>query len=330
MFYVPVVKKLSFNPNFLMERVLPNEGQIMVSVGDEVEPGSKLGTCKIVYEMTKLGSKFKVQKKEDGTVANYFSKGELVGSIGKEKFIAPFNGYFEETEEGFVFKAEVKDFWLLPGVWGEVQDVSQNRSVLIKSQAINVHVPVVCGAAFSGELIVFPNPSQLLAEQYFVNYIKSTSGKIIYVGNHLNIALAEKAQELGVKALLAGSTSKAAYDFVKESNISLGIFTGFGEISTPSMIYNFINDVTNRYVFFDPQKNTLKIPIPKNDERAKDNNVGKILRYVRKDMTVQLLTSEHFAKIGTVDRATKSGIFVKLHDNNQEVEVRPPNFLIIE
>lgn len=328
MFYAPIVKKLSYDPDFLVERVLPEEGQITVSVGEKVDPGSKLGTCKVVYEITELSNKFKVQKKEDGH--NYYAEGEVVGSVGKDKFIAPYNGIYEETEDSKLFKAEIKNYWLMPGVWGEVKDISHNRSVLVSAQSVNAHVPVVSGPQFCGELIVFPNPSQMLAEQYFGNYIKSTSGKIVYVGNHLNMTLVKKAKELSVKALLAGSVSKAAYDFVQEHSISLGVFTGFGEINTPDMIYDFINDVTNRYVFFIPEKNTVKIPIPKDSGLEQGGSVSKILRYVRKGMVVQVLTSEHFGKMGTVDSATKSGIFVKLHDNNQEVEVIPPNFLIIE
>lgn len=328
MFYVPAIKKMSYNTDFLVERALPKEGQVTVSVGDQVDPSTRLGQCKMVYEFTKLGTKFKAEKKKDGT--NYYAQGVLVGSYGRDKFVAPYDGFLEETEEGFVFKAEEKDYWLLPGVWGEVKDVSKNRSVLIKSQCINVHVPVVSGNQLAGELVVFPNPSQMLAEQYFHNFIKSTAGKIVYVGNYLNTVLVEKAHSLGVKVLLAGSASKDAYDFALENDIYLGLFVGFGEINTPEMIYNFINDVTSRYVFYLPEKNTLQIPIPEDNEYAKQGSTTKILKYLRKDMTVQVLNSEHFGKLGTVDRATKSGIFVKLHENNQETEVHPPNLLIIE
>jgi len=329
MFYVPVIKKMSYNSKFLVERALPKDGQVTVSVGDKVDPSTRLGQCKMVYEITKLGPKFKAEKKKDGT--QYFSQGDLVGSYGRNKFVAQYDGFLEETdEEGFVFKAEEKDYWLLPGVWGEIKDVSENRSVLIKSQCVNIHVPVVLGDQFAGELVVFPNPSQMLAEQYFHNYIKSTSGKIVYVGNYLNMVLIEKAHKLGISALLAGSASKDAYDYAEENNIQLGLFVGFGEISTPENIYNFINDVTSRYVFFLPDKNTIQIPIPEDSGFNEQGNVTKILKYLRKDMTVQVLNSEHFGELGVVDRATKSGIFVKLHDNNQEVKVFPPNLLIIE
>ena len=326
--YVPIVKKLSYKKQFLVERSLPKEGQISVSVGDIVDPSSRIGTCKVIYEMVTLGSKFKAIKQEADS--NYYGDGVLVGTAGKEKFFAPFNGYLEEAPEGFVFKAENKDYWLLPGVWGEVKDISSNRSVLISSQSVDVHVPVVCGDQFSGELIVFPNPSEMLVEQYFHNYIKSPAGKIVYVGNHLTIDLIEKAHHLKIESLLAGSATKEVYDYAVENEISLGLFVGFGEINTPGMIYDFINEITNGYVFLLVDNNTLQVPVPAENGFKKNGKPNKILKYIRKDMTVQVLTSENFGQLGTVDRATKSGIFVKLHENNQEVEVHPPNLLIIE
>ncbi len=312
----------------MVERTLPKEGQISVSVGEQVDPSTRLGTCKVVYEMVKLGSKFKAEKQEADST--YYADGSFVGSVGKKKFFAPFNGNLEETPEGFVFKAENMDYWLMPGVWGEVADISNNRSVLIKSQSVDLHVPVARGKPFSGELIIFPNPSEMLAEQYFHNYIKSPNGKIVYVGNHLNIELAEKAHQMGLLALLAGSATKEAYDFVEEQGMSLGLFVGFGKINTPDMIYQFINDITNRYVFLLVDKNTLQIPVPTENEFEQNGKPSKILKFVRKDTIVQVLNSENFGQIGTVDRVTKSGIFVKLHENNQEVEVSPPNILIIE
>ncbi|MFC1756028.1 hypothetical protein ACFLZK_01430 [Patescibacteria group bacterium] len=326
--YVPVIKKLTYKKEFLVERALPLEGKISVSAGDKVDPPARIGTCRVVYEMVKLGSKFKSVKQEADS--NYYADGALVGSAGRKKFFAPFNGHLEETPEGFVFKDEDKDYWLLPGVWGEIVDVSENKSVLIKSQSVDVHVPIVCGEQFAGELIVFPNPSDLLVEQYFQNYIKSAAGKIVYVGNHLNLELVEKANNLNLKALLAGSVSKEAYDYAMENNISLGIFVGFGEINTPDTIYQFINTISNRYVFFVADKNTLQVPVPAENEFKQKGKPSKILKYIRKDMTVQVLNSENFGQTGVVDRATKSGIFVKLHANNQEVEVNPPNLLIIE
>ncbi len=327
--YVPVVKKLIFKENVLVERALPNEGSITVSVEDAVEPSDKIGTCKVIYEIVELGEKFKVsERNEEGS--NYYANETLVGSVGRDKFYAPFGGFLEKTDAGYIFKSEERDYWLLPGVWGVVKDISQNRSVLVKTQTVDVHLPMAGGLEESGEMIVFPNPSEFLTMQYFNNYIKSAEGKIVYVGNNITLEIVKSAKELKLTALLAGSASKEAYDFAMEQGISVGLFVGFGDINTPDNIYNFINEISSRYVFLYTKKNVLQVPVPLGEGFEENRLPGKIIKYVRKGMEVQVLNSANFGQMGTVDRVTKSGILVKLHENNQEIQVKPPNLLIIE
>jgi hypothetical protein len=328
MYYVPLVKKTIYKEGILVERALPHEGKITVSVGDTVEPSDKLGTCKVVHEIVKLGDKFKVNKREDGS--NYYANEALVGSLGRNKFYAPFSGLLEKSPEGHIFKSEEKDYWLLPGVWGKIKDISQNRSVLIETQTVDIHIPVNCGKRLSGELVVFPNPSEMLAVQYFSNYLKTPEGKVVYVGNHVSLELIKNAQEKKVKAVLAGSAAKDAYDFAVENNISLGLFLGFGSMNAPDIIFNFLNEVSNRNVLMDTEKNLLQVPVPADGNYEAYQKPSKILKYTRKGMTVQVLNSENFGQLGEVDRISKSGIFVKLHENNEEVKVLPPNLLIIE
>lgn len=326
--YVPIIKKMIYKENVLLERALPNEGSITVSVGDPVEPSEKLGTCKVIYEIIDLGKKFKVNQRDDGS--NFYANETLVGSVGRSKFYAPYGGFLEKTEKGYYFKSEERDYWLLPGVWGKVKDVSQNRSVLVSTQTVDVHLPVTCGKGSSGELIVFPNPSEMLTVQYFNNYIKSAEGKIVYVGNNVSLDLIKTAHELKIKAVLAGSASKDAYDYALSERMSLGLFVGFGNMETPEMIYNFISDISNRFVFLYTKKNVFQVPVPASGEFEVYKRPNKIIKYLRKGMEVQVLNSENFGQMGEVDRASKSGIFVKLHKNNKVIQVDPPNILIIE
>ncbi len=326
--YVPIIKKIIYKDEVLIERALPGEGHITVSVGDRVEPSDKLGTCKIVYEVVELGEKFKPNQREDGS--NYYANEALVGTRGRDKFHAPFGGLLERNAQGFIFKSEERDYWLLPGVWGTVKDIAENRSVLLSTQTVDVHIPVTCGEVYSGELIVFPNPSEMLTVQYFNNYIKSAKGKVVYVGNNVSIDLIRTAHNLKIKSILAGSASKEAFDYAREKGLSLGLFVGFGNIKTPEPIYNFINEVTNRYVFFYTHNKTLQVPVPTDSGFEKNKRPKKILKHLKKGLTVQVLNSENFGQMGVVDRVSKSGIFVKLHENNEVIQVKLPNLLIIE
>ena len=326
--YVPVVKKLIYNNEALIERSLPKDGYINVSVGDVVEPSDKLGTCKITYEIVELGPKFKPVKKKG--VGSHFEAGMLVGSVGRSKFMAPFNGFLESENSGWIYRSEERDYLLLPGVWGEVIDISNNRSVLLKTQAVSVHMPISTDHFRSGELVVFPNPSDILTVQYFNNFIKSIGGKVVYVGNTITRELVNRAKEVNVGALLAGSASREVYDFAVQNGVALGLFTGFGNIDTPEYIYDFLNDITSRYVFFHGDKNSLQIPVPKENDLKPYTKPKSILKYLKKGMLVQILSSEHFGAIGLVDRVSKSSIFVKLHSNDEVVEVKYPNVVAVE
>lgn len=326
--HIPVIKKLMFKDNLLIERALPSEGKISASKGDHVEPFNKLGTCKVSYEITELGSKFSPHGSAKKMSA--YHAGALVGHVGRSRFNAPYNGYLEKNSAGYYFRSEAKDYWLLPGVWGEITDILDNRSVLIKTQAVDLHVPVTTSANLSGELIVFPNPSEILAAQYFNNYLKSSAGKIVYVGHTVSMDIIKTAERMNVGTVLGGSADKEVFDYAVANNIGLGLFSGFGEINTPDFVFDFINNVSNRYVFFYANRNVLQIPIPPDDEMSMKSGPKSVLRYVKKGLKVQLLNSNNFGQIGVVDRVSKFSIFVKLDDKDDVVEVTPPNLLAIE
>lgn len=322
--YIPTLRKIVNNSDVLIERSLPKAGALFVSKGDEVEPFKKIGSCKVSYEITELGSKFKPDNQYK--VTNRFNKGLLVGKVGRTKFVAPYNGYLEKKDKEYIFRSEERDYFLLPGVWGVIEDVKDNVSVLLRTQSKDIHVPIATNNFKAGELIVFPNPGELLASQYLNNYLKSSTGKIIYVGNTVTADLLKKAKELDIEAILAGSANKDVFDYANNINMSLGLFNMFGSCETPDYIYNYLNEVSNRYVFFYGSRNILQIPTREKGKKADDS----VLKYVRKGLRVQVLDAVNFGRVGTVDSATKSGIFVQLDKSDELVEVKPPNLLALD
>lgn len=326
--YITLVKKMNYREDVLIERTLPEEGKVHVSVGDVVGPSDRLGICKVTPEMVNLGKDFKPEDKDN--LPAPFQVGALVGKLKKEKFVAPFAGILKKEEDQYQFISDRRDYWLLPGVWGQVADVSHNKSVLLKTQVVDLHLPICTSEIKSGEMVVFPNPSDILTVRYFTDYLKSPKGKIVYVGNNISLDLIKTAADLKVEALLAGSADVKAYEYAVSHNVSLGLFTGFGNIATPKFIFDFINEITNRYVFFYGDKHHIQIPVPSNDERFVLQNIRSILKYVRKGLRVQVLDSKNFGAIGTVDRVTKNSIFVKLEENEEVVGVNPPNIFAVE
>ena len=128
--YIPVVKKIIYKDNLFIERTLPEEGYINVSVGDKVEPFNKLGTCKVTYEVFDLGDKFKPQGGAQ-RLASYAS-GMLVGSAGRKKFYAPYNGTLEKTENGLKSK---------PKIWAIQADLKQLRFQYFQGVNFRLYCP---------------------------------------------------------------------------------------------------------------------------------------------------------------------------------------------
>ncbi|OGC46296.1 hypothetical protein A2V49_00325 [candidate division WWE3 bacterium RBG_19FT_COMBO_34_6] len=336
-FYIPTIKKMYFVSDILIERIMPVEGQINVQPHSLVDPSTNLATCKISYEVINLGQKFIPSKKN----ITSFNQGDLVGKVHKNKFIAPFKGSLYQLENNYYFKSEEKDNWLLAGVWGEVLETSHNRSVLLKTQGMNIHVPICTPKIKSGELIVFPNPEKNLVLKYLENYVKTSIGKIIYVGNKITIDIVKKAAELKIDVILGGSADLEVYTFAKANDIGLGLFSIIGNANTPNNIFNFINEITNRYVFFYGDRGVLQIPMPavkpeikvkKVSNATKSSNLinQPFLKFVKKGLEVQIFEYDHFGKIGVVDRVGKSGILVRLYDGDEIVSVLPPNLVACE
>ena len=328
--YIPIIKKVVKTNNVLIERSLPKEGKIYVEPGNNVEPSDKIGSCKVSYEAVDLGENFKPYK--------VFATGQLalaetaVGRQGSKKFVSPFNGYLRRNNGNYFFMAQEKDYWLLPGVWGEVVKVKRGYSVLLKTQMTDMHIPVATKSFTAGELIVFPNPSQLLEAQFLNKYLKSAAGKIIYAGHSITLNFITEAHRLNVPGILAGSASRDVLTYANKNKIAIGLFTGFGQIPTPNFIYNMLNDIAHRYVFLDGARNVLRIPatVPFSAKELSDSIPKSILQYVKKDLQVQIFKSPYFGYTGKVDKVSKSSIFVKVSAEAEPFEVSPPNVFAIE
>jgi len=325
--YIPVITKIKITNGILVERDLPKPGEITTAVGDKVEPSQKIGSTKVSYKIINLGNKFRL--KRGLSFGNTVSKGAVLGSTGIKKFKAPFKGILYKNDLGSCyFKSVSQDYWLLPGVWGEIVDIKEGISVLLKTQTKDMQFVASTPGFVSGELIVFPNPSELLEMEYLNRYLKFASGKIIYVGDCLSPMVLERAAALNVGALLVGSASAHMFDEAKRLKINLGIFSGFGDMKTPSSVYFELNEVSHRYVFFYGDKGKLSIPLPVGTEEPKTKR--KVLKFVKKGIDVQIFISKAYGSYGIVDRVTKSSIFVRLENGEDIVEVLPPYIFAIE
>jgi hypothetical protein len=192
----------------------------------------------------------------------------------------------------------------------------------------------------SGELVVFPNPSDILKNSYLENFIKGVKGKIIYIGDSVGLDVIKKAFDMGTLAIIAGSMSSESMNFSVANDFAVGVFTGFGKIRTPEEIYRFLSSVSYRYVFFEGDKNLLRIPVKVEDLRGISSinqestdaelESKEVFREIKEGMVVQVFQEPHFGWVGEVDRVEESCIFVKFGLDSSSVKIKLPNFFILE
>ncbi|MFC1621801.1 hypothetical protein ACFL13_00205 [Patescibacteria group bacterium] len=325
--YIPVIRKINYRKEVFIERSLPKAGEITVEVGSKVEPSQKIGSTKISYEVVRLGEKFKPNNKVN--TSRSVEAEVLLGKIKSKKFTTPFKGSLIQDKEGvYFFKSVEQDYWLLPGVWGEVTDVKKNLGVLLKTQTKDINLIASTRGFVSGELIVFPNPTELLEINYLDKYMKSASGKIIYVGHSISEGILKRAKELNVGALLAGSAHREMFSQAYKSGLNLGIVSGFGIMPTPEEVYFALNDVAHRFVFFYGEQGRLSIPIPSEEEFPLSEKEQYFIN-AKEGVKVQVFTPEYYGHYGIIDSVTESSIFVKLSNNEKAVEVMSPNIFAI-
>lgn len=342
--YAPIIRKIIDSSNVFLERALPKDGNILVSKGDLVRPFDRLGDCIFSHNVVTYPKSFKPLHPKDES--HFFYQGEIVGLISKKRIPAPFNGRLQKEDSDWIFKESDGKFILLSAVWGEIQDLTASRSVLIKTQMKDILFAASTDSSLAGELVVFPNPTEILEESYLENFTKGTEGKIIYMGHYVDLELVKRAYSLGVGALIAGSAHKDAFAFAKSVGMGFAVIVGFGKYETPEYIYNLLNLVSYRHVFFHGDKNLLRIPFPSekfiDDSTTLGNNIMTSLNVstttkvdktsivlVEVGMRVQVFQNPYFGKTGVINEVKENSVVVSIENATDRKEIMLPNFYVL-
>jgi hypothetical protein len=334
---VPVIKRIKENRNCFVERVFPVDGRWNVNEGDFVEPFNPLGECRFSQNEIRFPEDFKPHNFKNEK--KFYYSESLLGKVGKEKVFAPYDGNLVVNEDNsFTYHENERKYVLLSGVWGTVKSLHEKKSALIETQTKDILFSCSVGKHVSGELVVFPNPSDILKKSYLENFVKGVKGKIIYIGDFVGLDVVQKAFEMGTSAIIAGSAHSETIDFAKENKFAVGIFSGFGKIRTPEEIYKFLSSVSYRYVFFEGDKNLLRVPVKGEDLEGVSTIAGEggevssdeIFKEVEPGMKIQSLQEPYFGWVGLVDRVEESSIFVRFGLDDKSIRIRLPNFLIVE
>ncbi len=326
---IPVAQKINNTNKFYVERVLPDIGSIFVQKGDKLEPFSRVGETKISHYLQKIDPQVSLTKSVNSFIAKGVEIGEVkLGSFKKKKYIAPYNGFIRSVGDGtYLFEQEKQNYTLLSGVWGEVQEVVENKAVLVMAPCTIIYCAVSSPFDTEGELVVLPNPSELLEDPYFNNFTKEVAGKIIYSGYFIKLENLKRAIELGVKGIIAGGCDKVSLDYAKKNNFALMSISGYGRIPTPVSIYDLFSSVSNRYVFLRGKSGEIYVPseTPFQDQQAKSKK--DFFVELKNDMIVQILERPYFGWMGVVESFDEQKISVRLLNGVEVITVMPTNLL---
>ncbi len=328
---LPLIEKIHRTNDFYMERLLPDVGEIYVGPGEIVEPFSKIGESKVSYYFKKFDSSFVPLREPD----SYIQKGVDLGFIKKGKFsnskvFAPYNGFIRKVgDNAYVFEQEKEQSVLFSGVWGTVEGVVENKAVLVKGSAFIVYCAVSTPFEAEGELVVLPNPPELLEDPYFTNFTKEISGKIIYSGHFIKLDNLKKAIKLGVRGIIAGGIDKSGLDFALRHNFPVASLSGFGRIPTPDPVFSLFESVSNRYIFIHGESGEIAIPSKEKFEVPKSEEKKDFFIEVKDGMMVQVLERPYFGWLGKVSGVEGEKIAVKLLNGIEIVYVKPTNLLAL-
>ncbi len=328
----PVLKKLIEREDTFIERTLQVTGLIFVKPSDVVKPFDRLGECVFSQREAQYPARFRPFKFK--LPKTFYHAGSFLGSLPKNKIMTPFNGNLTRLDDGsYVFNESESKYVLLSGVWGTVDKVNEKKSVLIKTRTKDLLMAASSDICASGELVVFPNPMEILEKSYLEKFSKSNEGKVIYVGHFASDELVSKAYEMGCSAIIAGSAHRNTFNLAKSLGLGFGLISGFGKLETPEPIYKLLSVIAYRYVFFQGERNLLRIPYEADitePVETKTKIAKSLIRSVQIGADVISLQDPFFGKIGAVDRVLESSIFVRFSPEKSPVEIFLPNFYLVE
>jgi len=180
-----------------------------------------------------------------------------------------------------------------------------------------------------GELVVLPNPTELLEDPYFNKFTKDIAGKIIYSGYFIKLENLKKAINLGVRGIIAGGVDKRSFDYAQKNGFVLASLNGYGRIPTPDSIFAFLSSVSNRYIFIRGEKGEILIPGGEKFDTKMADRSKDYFTEIKNGMIVQVLDRPYFGWMGVVKSVEGDKVEVVLDNAVETVAVKSTNLLAL-
>jgi len=317
----PIIKKVYFTKKAFLERGLPQEGEIVCKVGDTVKPFDILGSTFVSLDKRfyRLNTKEWSIKVADGASLN---AGDILASkknilpFKKEVIRMPFSGSVSILVDKDVGQIDISSFPerynLISGINAKVNKLIEKTSVLLETEAYVVKTASGVGKEVIGEIKTVGNfDTPLLLSQLS----SELTGKIVIGGSFASNEVINKAQALGVSALVVGGISP----LTQRMNFTVLLTEGFGRIPISKKVWDYLQTAQLKTAIAVPSRRQLIIP----SENGDDNNIGNCEQFVselRVGGCVQIFVWPNFGFYGEVLETGTSP--VKLPSGIEDVLVK--------
>jgi hypothetical protein len=315
---LPVLKKQFAEQSAFIERKLPTSGEVLVKVGDTVNSFDKLGTCSVIRDSEKLEYSGKLVCKEGDRVY----PGDVLAErkklmVKKHQVKCTISGTIAEInkKEGYILVNGVgSNYTLISGVSGEVVDILNNQSILIKTSAVVIKGIAGSGNEVAGELVYIKEGD--LTDETITDQV---NGKIIVANSATSGAIA-KAKTIGALGFILASCEYSDYRRFVKDEISVLVLEGFGGLAFNKPLLKYFKDMDSKFGAVRTFEGMLIIP---------GEDIAKIVKNPSANMfesepnigdSVQIFSKEYFGKSGSVKEIKDNKLILTVDDNVVEVD----------
>jgi hypothetical protein len=330
--------------NVRRERLLPSLGEVVVQIGERVEPTQVIaranlpGDFRVVAVASKLGVSFARAKKYMRVkVGDNIRRGQIIAQKGSNQVKSPIAGILASSSGGRVLvEMPPTPFELRAYIPGAVTNVLHNQGVIIETTGAVIQGTWGAGGESFGILKkVVRGPDRTLRAR---DIDPACHGSIVIGGSGLNESVLERAQELQVRGIVTGGLPAELIPQIRRSPIPIVATEGIGTIPMSPPIFQLLTTNDGREAAISGQiksrwgstRPEIVIPLPAESLPTTQSQpgtplaVGAQVRIVRAPYTGQVGTivsiTEHPRRIETdakvlgaeVDLGETGPVFVPL------------------
>ncbi|GJM42058.1 MAG: hypothetical protein DHS20C20_23400 [Ardenticatenaceae bacterium] len=296
------------------ERVLPKGGEIVVRVGQEVSPIQVVARTTMASDFAILAASEKLGV-EPSQLNDYLhvekgvsvEAGAVLASrrrfLGEKQVISPVDGVLFDVVNGRIAIQPTSDWLELRAlVAGRVVSYVGNRGVMLETSGSLIQAAWGSDQEGVGRLKVMGTaPNTVLTPEYLNGDV---TGQVVTIGCLNNLELFHRAEDLGVRGLIVGSTTAEICRTSQKSPLPLIVTDGVGGTGMAEPIFQLLQQADGRSVsLFGKYKASAgqrpEIILPQ--AAAIGLDAATVKKTIEPGQLVRILGTEHTGKVGTVN-----------------------------